>query len=106
MTTDTRTTIKLEGAALERVKAFTKGDRELIEQLNALVDQMNALKKQRSENKEATWKDLEAILPRVAEGNWRLDVEHIGIDVAVVVPVADEEGMPAILKSLLAGVEK
>lgn len=96
-----RKAIKLEGATLDIVKAFVEADRKLITEGNALVDQINAKRKERDDLQYKLWADIEEALPELKDGNWRLDVEHLDIGVAVVAPAEKDEGMPDATKQLL-----
>lgn len=98
---EVRKAIKLEGAALDTVKAFVEADRKLITEGNALVDQINAKRKERDDLQDKLWADIEEALPELKDGNWRLDVEHLDIGVAVVAPAEKDEGMPDAIKQLL-----
>lgn len=100
MTTE-RKALKLEGATLDIVKAFVETDRKLVAEGNALVDQINAKREERSDLQDKLWADMEEILPELKEGNWRLDVEHLDIGVAVVALAEEGEGMPDFIKDLM-----
>ena len=94
-----RKAIKLEGATLDIVKAFVEADHKLITEGNALIDQANAKRKERGDLQDKLWADIEEALPELKDGNWRLDVEHLDIGVAVVAP-AEKDAIKQLLERL------